>query len=144
MFARFDQISLRARLALGFLLMILLIFAASGTAGWSHRYTIHALEKFFDKEDKIDNLSFKASVALLAARRYEKDFLLKVKEFGYEETRARYATRVRFQIADLRENMNEIQTLSIDPNDVREAQAIAVIASRYEAGFLKVAENYGR
>ena len=45
-------------------------------------------------DNAISDLCLKSAAAMIDARRYEKDFLLNYQEYGFEEARSRYITRV--------------------------------------------------
>lgn len=144
MFHRFDQLSLRARIAIGFAALIAFTLVAGGVSLASHRRALAAVETFLDRDHRIAELGMRSNAEMLKARRNEKDFLLRIKEFGYEETRSRYATLVRAHLATVRENMAAIRALTDDPGVVEETHAIERIADRYETGFLEVVGLYGR
>ena len=144
MLARFDRLSLRAKLTLGFVALIGLMLAGGGAALLSHRVALAAMESFLDRDNRIAELSLTGRAALGQARRYEKEFLLKVKEFGYEETKSRYATLIHARLEALREDMDAVRRLSDDPGMAQQTRTIEEIAGRYEAGFLKVVALHGR
>jgi diguanylate cyclase (GGDEF)-like protein len=140
----FDHLKLRTKLILGFVVLIALTLAVGAASLVSQRRAQDAMETFLDRDNRIAELSFRSHAAMLRARRYEKDFLLKVGEFGYDEAKSRYATLLQTQLADVRENMETIRSLSGETEIVQETHAIEQITARYEAGFLKVVELYSR
>src|SRR5688572_2732574 len=95
MIHRFDQLSLRTKLLAGFAALIALALIAGGVSVVSHRRTLAAVEIFLERDNRIAELALKSSAMMLKARRSKKDFLLKVKQFGYEEARSRYSTLVQ-------------------------------------------------
>ncbi|MBI4990316.1 MAG: EAL domain-containing protein [Rhodocyclales bacterium] len=139
----FHRFGLRAKLALGFVVLIGLMLTAGSIALLSHRNSLGAVDRYLEGEHLVNELALKSSAAFGKARRYEKEFLLKVKEFGYEEARSRYATLVRSQLADVRANMAEIRRLGVDPVLAEDARAVEETLVRYETGFLETVELYG-
>jgi diguanylate cyclase (GGDEF)-like protein len=140
----FHRFGLRAKLALGFVVLIGLMLTAGSIALLSHRNSLGAVDRYLEGEHLVNELALKSSAAFGKARRYEKEFLLKVREFGYEEARSRYATLVRSQLADVRANMAEIRRLGVDPVLAEDARAVEETLVRYETGFLETVELYGR
>lgn len=141
---RFDGLSLRAKIVAGFAALIVLGLIADVVSVMSHRQALTAVNTFLDRDNRIAELALTSRATLLRARRNEKDFLLKVHEFGYEEARSRYVTLLRGELADVRQSMAAVRALSGDAGMVAQAQAIEGAASHYEAGFLRVVELYGR
>ncbi|WP_024302143.1 EAL domain-containing protein [Pseudogulbenkiania sp. MAI-1] len=137
-------LSLRAKLALAFATMIGLTLAVSLVSLRSDYRTLSALKSYLDTEQHIAERSLRSKAAMNKARRYEKDFLLKVREFGFHEAKSRYATLLQNEIAQIRENMAAIRQLWNDPATVRETREIERLASGYESGFMQVVERYGR
>lgn len=144
MLARFESLSLRTKLILGFVALIGLMLVGNGAALLGHRYSLAAMDGFLDRDNRVAELSLDSKVAMGQARRYEKEFLLKVGDFGYEETKSRYTTLVRTRLATLRENMAVIRSLTDSPDTAQQTRTIEEIAGRYEAGFLEVVKLYGR
>jgi diguanylate cyclase (GGDEF)-like protein len=144
MLKRFDGLSLRAKIAAGFAALIVLALASAGVSVMSQRQALAAVTTFLDRDNRIAELTLKTSATMLKARRNEKDFLLKVDEFGYEEARSRYVTLVQAHMATVRENMALVRSLTDDAGMAEEARAVERVSREYEAGFLRVAELYGR
>jgi len=144
MLSWFERRSLRVKLALGFGALIGLMLVGGATALLGHRYTVAAMEAFLEGDNRIAELSLESSAAMGKARRYEKEFLLKIQVFSYEEAKSRYATLVARQLAVVREHMAAIRRLTNDAEIQAESRAIEDVTRLYEAGFLRVVELYGR
>lgn len=144
MLAWFERLSLRAKLALGFGTLLGLMAIGGATALLSHAYALRTVEAFLDGDNRIAELSLESSAAMAKARRYEKEFLLKVHVFSYLEARSRYATLVASQLALVRENMAAIRSLTGSVEINAESRAIEDVTRLYEAGFLRTVELYGR
>lgn len=140
----FERLSLRAKLAVGFGALVGLMLVGGTTALLSHAYALRAVEAFLDGDNRIAELSLESSAAMGKARRYEKEFLLKVQVFSYEEARSRYATLVTSQLAVVRDNMAAIRSLTSNAEINAESHAVEDVAHQYEAGFLRTVELYGR
>ncbi|MGX6566044.1 EAL domain-containing protein [Cupriavidus necator] len=144
MTAWFDRLSLRAKLGAGFAVLIVLMLVVGAASSVSHQHALAAAETYFERYDRIADLSLQSNAAMLNARRYEKEFLLKRGEFGYKEARSRYATLVRTQLATVRENMDTIRSLTDNAELAEKTEAIAAVTRRYERGFLHVVDLYGQ
>lgn len=144
MLSRFEQLSLRAKLALGFGTLIGLMLVGCGTALLGHGHILTAVESFLEGDSRIANLSLESSAAMSKARRYEKEFLLKTQFFGYEEAKSRYATLVKNQLGTVRENMLAIRNLTDNAEIEAESRAIEEVTRQYESGFMRVVDLYGR
>lgn len=141
--AWFEQRSLRAKLALGFGTLIGLILVGDGAALLSHARALTAVEAFLEGDNRIAELSLESSAAMGEARRYEKEFLLKVQVFSYEEARSRYANLVASQLVMVRENMAAIRSLTGNAEIKQETRAIEDVTRLYEAGFRQAVELHG-
>lgn len=139
----FGQLSLRAKLAIGFGSLIGLMLLSGATALLGHQRALATVDAFLNGDNRIAELSLKSSAAMSKARRYEKEFLLKMQVFSYEESKARYATLVTSQLTVVREHMATIRGLTDNAEIKAETRAIEDITRRYEAGFQRVVELYG-
>ncbi|MFC5303373.1 EAL domain-containing protein [Azospira restricta] len=139
----FDRRTLRARLAIGFAALIALTLAVGAVALVSHRFALDAVDTFLDRDKRIAELCLASNAAMFKARRAEKDFLLKVREFGYEEARSRYLTLLQIQLAAVRDNLAALRAVAVDADVVAETRAIEDAIARYESGFLRVVELHG-
>jgi HAMP domain-containing protein len=138
-----DRFSLRAQLAVGFVLVIALTLTVGFVALLGQGRSVSAVDKLLAVDGRIAELSMKSNAAMLKARRAEKDFLLFQSEFGFNEARSRYATLLRINLADISHYMAEIRALVGDPALVEQTRAIEQAIAQYETGFLKVVGTYG-
>lgn len=137
------RFSLRTKLVGGFSAVIALTLLVGAVSLMSQDYARTAVETYFGTEDRIADIALKSNAVMLKARRYEKDFLLNVRELGYYEAKSRYATLVQVQMADIRQNMVAISKLSSGRELTGEAQKVEQAVSRYSAGFMRVVALYG-
>jgi diguanylate cyclase (GGDEF)-like protein len=138
------RFSLRTKLAGGSIAVVALTLLVGGASLWSQQRTLETIETYIDVDGQIAELSLRSATAMLKARRHEKDFLLKVRDFGFDEARSRYATLLRAEVAEIRGNMEAIRRLTSDPDIGRQTRQIEAAAGRYEAGFLRVVDLHGR
>jgi diguanylate cyclase (GGDEF)-like protein len=144
MLDRFERLSLRIKLALGFSAVIGLMLAAAVTAMVGHETSIVAVDDFLDHENRIRDLSLESRAAMEKARRYEKEFLIKVHVFSFEESKSRYATLVASEVTRVRENLITIRQLAGGADSEDKSRIIEAAAQQYLAGFLRVVALYGR
>lgn len=140
----FGTLSLRAKLALAFATMICLTLSVSLITLHRDYRTLSALKSYLDTVQQIDELSLRSNASMNKARRYEKDFLLKVREFGFFEAKSRYATLLQNEIAEIRDNMAAIRRLQGDSATAQKTREIEQIVGRYKSGFMQVVERYRR
>lgn len=141
--SHFDLFSLRAKLVGGFSAVIALTLLVGAISLLSQDYSRTAVESYFGTEDRIADLALKSNAVMLKARRYEKDFLLNVRELGYYEAKSRYATLVQTQMADIRQNMAAIRKLTAGQDIKGETLKVEQAADRYSDGFMQVVALHG-
>ncbi|WP_158206649.1 EAL domain-containing protein [Pseudoduganella flava] len=139
-----ERLSLRARLAIGFGAVIGLMVLADLAAMVGHEHSRAAFARYLDREDRISDISVNSQAAMEKARRYEKEFLLKVRLLPYDEARSRYATLVTDQVETVRANMAAIRVLGGSPDLARITREVDGAAAQYVQGFLETVELYGR
>src|SRR6202171_436953 len=137
------RLSLRAELATGFAAVIVLTLVVGFVSLFAQNRSIEAVNKLVGVVRRIADLSLRSDVAMLKARRAEKDFLIFQNEFGFEEARSRYVTLLRTNVAEVRQSMVDLRELSREPEVIRLTQSIEQAVGQYEAGFLKVVDLYG-
>ena len=138
------RLSLRAELAAGFAAVIALTIVVGAVSLFAQARSIDAVNKLVAVDTRIADLSLASNVAMLKARRAEKDFLIFQKEFGFEEARSRYATVLKASVAEVGQDMADIRALSSDPGAIALTRSIGEAAVQYEAGFLRIVALYGR
>jgi diguanylate cyclase (GGDEF)-like protein len=137
------RLSLRTLLATGFAAVIVLTLLVGLVSLFAQSRSLEAVDKLVSVVGRIADLGRGSNVAMLKARRAEKDFLLFREEFGFEEARSRYATLLRTSLAEVRQGMADLRELSSEPDLVQRTRSIDDAVARYEAGFLKVVSLYG-
>ncbi|MCK5718133.1 MAG: hypothetical protein KAH77_11640, partial [Thiomargarita sp.] len=90
----FNNLKIRKKLLLAFMLMIALSLITSIIALSSYQRIGMNMVDLIDGEGKISDLSLKIQTAMLLARRYEKDYLLRYKQVGFKAAREKYLTKI--------------------------------------------------
>jgi len=142
-FARYHRLSLRALLATGFAAVIVLTLVVGFVSLFAQNRSIEAVNKLVAVVGRIADLSLRSNVAMLKARRAEKDFLIFQSEFGFEEARSRYSTLLRTSLAEVRQSMADLRELSSEPEVIQLTQSIEQAVGQYENGFLRIVDLYG-
>jgi len=137
------RLSLRAELAAGFAAVIVLAIVVGAVSLFAQTRSTDALSKLVAVDTRIADLSLASNVAMLKARRAEKDFLIFQKEFGFEEAKSRYTTVLKASVAEVGKDMADIRELSSDAGAIALTRSIDEAAVQYEAGFLRVVALYG-
>jgi methyl-accepting chemotaxis protein len=140
---KYSRFSLRAKLATGFTAVIVLTLVVGFVSLFAQNRSIEAVNKLVAVVGRIAELSQSSNVAMLKARRAEKDFLIFQNEFGFQEARSRYTTLLRTNIAQVRQSMADLRELSSEPEAVELTHAIEAAVGQYEAGFLSLVDLYG-
>jgi diguanylate cyclase (GGDEF)-like protein len=141
--AGYRRLSLRAELATGFVAVIVLTLIVGLVSLFAQNRSIEAVNKLVDVVGRTADLSLRSNVAMLKARRAEKDFLIFQSEFGFEEARSRYTTLLRTNVAEVRQGMADLRELSSEPEVIQLTRSIDQAVDRYEAGFLRIVDLYG-
>ncbi|MBI5593239.1 MAG: EAL domain-containing protein [Deltaproteobacteria bacterium] len=138
-----NRFSLRAVLFTGFSVVILLGMTAAALTEWSAYVAHSAMDRFVYVDNTISDLCLKSTTAMVSARRFEKDFLLTYKEFGFPEARSRYISRVLTSLADITEFMTKIRFLTNDPEFVRWTREVDQAINEYQGKLIGMIDRYG-
>jgi diguanylate cyclase (GGDEF)-like protein len=140
--AWYRRLSLRAELAIGFSAVIVLTLFVGLVSLLAQERSIEAINKLVSVVGRIADLSLGSNVAMLRARRAEKDFLIFQSEFGFDEARSRYGTLLRTSLAEVRQGMADLRGLSSEPEVIQLTYSIERAVGQYEAGFLRLVDLY--
>src|SRR6202030_768002 len=91
-------------------------------------------------EMRIADLSRNSEGAMRLTRQNEKDFLLQYRRIGFDEAKARYATLLKVEVAEIHQNMDAIRHLVGDERVIRQTRAIDEAMDRFEKKFLVTTE----
>jgi two-component system sensor histidine kinase/response regulator len=137
---RLNHLSLRAKLAFGFLLVLSSTVIVGTTSLFTEKHSGAAIERLLDTETRIADLSRKGEGAMRLTRQNEKDFLLQYRKLGFDEAKARYATLLKVEVAEIHQNMDAIRHLVSDESVTRQTKTIDEIMDRFQKKFLVATE----
>src|ERR1700724_1206545 len=137
---RLNQLSLRAKLAFGFLLVLSSTVIVGTTSLFTEKHDGAAIERLLDTETRIADLSRNSEGAMRLTRQNEKDFLLQYRRIGFDEAKARYAKLLKVEVAEIHQNMDAIRHLVADESVIRQTRAIDEAMDKFEKKFLVTTE----
>src|SRR6202045_175155 len=137
---RLNKLGLRAKLTFGFLLVLSSTVIVGTTSLFTEKRGAAAIERLLDTETRIGDLSDNSELAMRLTRQNEKDFLLQYRSLGFDEAKARYATLLKMEVAEIHQNMDAIRHLIGDESVVRETRAIDGAMDQFEKKFLVTTE----
>ncbi|MDJ0954606.1 MAG: methyl-accepting chemotaxis protein [Acidimicrobiia bacterium] len=139
------RLTLRRKLMAGFLAVVVLVGLNGALTLRSQSGVEESVTDIVDVAFGIDMTAEETSVALLEARRAEKDYLLRYKDLGFEEARAKYVARVQDAVATIHSNMDSIRELAgEDPalsGLLAQADDVDSYATTYETAFLAMVDD---
>ncbi|HEY5998813.1 MAG TPA: PAS domain S-box protein [bacterium] len=107
----------------------------------SRGVTLRTMDTLINVDNAIAEACLRSNAAMLDARRLEKDFLLNYREFGFDEARSRYLTRLAAALADVRGNMGRIRSLAADGPTSRLTLDVEGALERYRRGVDALADK---
>src|ERR1700719_313620 len=137
---RLNNLNLRAKLTLGFLLVLSSTVIVGTTSLFTEKRDGAAIERLLDTETRIVDLSRNSEGAMRLTRQNEKDFLLQYRRIRFEEANARYATLLKVEVAEIHQNMDAIRHLVADESVIRQTRAIDEAMDQFEKKFLVTTE----
>ena len=136
------MLSLQHMLFGSFTLLLSLLLSLGLFAIASEREAVALLSRILQVDMRSVDLSVNTTVAVMHARRNEKNFLLNHTEFGFDEAKSRYLTLFRANLRDARTFLAESQTLAPDAETATTIDAISAAISSYESQFVNVVDFY--
>jgi methyl-accepting chemotaxis protein len=101
------------------------------------------VEELLDVDVRMRELALQIDEAMLQARRREKDYLLRYKEFialheerGFEEARTTYVVQVQSWVDAIEQYADELKSLETDEQDVARIDELKSAIAEYETAFL--------
>ncbi|MEA2708630.1 MAG: two-component system, NtrC family, sensor kinase [Phycisphaerales bacterium] len=137
---RFNKLSLRAKLTFGFLLVLSSTVIVGATSLFIVNRGAAAIERLLDTETRIADISRQSEVAVRLTRQNEKDFLLQYRVLGFDEAKARYATLLKVEVAEIHQNMDAIRQLVADESVISETRTVDQAIDQFEMKFLATTE----
>src|ERR1700676_1400191 len=138
---RLNKLNLRAKLTLGFLLVLSSTVVVGTTSLFTEKRDGAAIERLLDTETRIADLSRNSEGAMRLTRQNEKDFLLQYRRIGFDEAKARYATLLKVEVAEIHQNMDAIRHLVSEENVIRQTGALDEAMDQFEQKFLATTED---
>jgi methyl-accepting chemotaxis protein len=137
---RLNPLNLRAKLSLGFLLVLCSTVIVGTTSLFTEKHDGAAIERLLDTETRIGDLTDNSEGTMRLTRQNEKDFLLQYRRIGFDEAKARYATLLRVEVTEIHQNMDAVRHLVADESVIRQTRAIDQAMDQFEKKFLVTIE----
>ena len=138
--AHFNHLSLKARLSLGFGIVIALMALTELVALFGREETLRVVDSYFQHEDRVQSLASSSEIYLARARSTEKEFLLNARQYGPDHARAEYLGALTTELNAIRRNMKSIRALRAGAVVDRLASAVETSAMLYEGGILQAVD----
>jgi len=138
------RFTIRSILFTGFVLVIALAILTTLLTEWTGDQAMDALNRLITVDNEISDLCLKSNTLMSNARRHEKDFILSYKDFGFNEAKSRYISRVLSNLADMKGNTKKIRLLTDEPEVVRQTLEVDQAVGQYQEKLLVMVEKYGR
>jgi signal transduction histidine kinase/DNA-binding response OmpR family regulator/methyl-accepting chemotaxis protein len=138
MFTWFNNLKIRNKLMLAFLVIITLFFMANMVALLGENKIQATLTELFEVESQIATLGRQSQNAMLIAQRNEKEYFLNYKKLGFEVARSKYVDQMQAEIFSIHKYMGEIKALETEVKHITETNLVKQTIAEYEATFLVV------
>src|ERR1700693_3099697 len=135
-----NKLNLRAKLTLGFMIVLSSTVIVGTTSLFSEKRAAAPAHRLWDPETRIADLSRNGERAMNLTRQNEKDFLLQFRRIGFDEAKARYATLLKVEVAEIHQNMDAIRHLVADESVIHQTRAIDEAMDQFEKKFLVTIE----
>src|SRR5262245_17050695 len=119
-----STLRLRTRLFLSLGLMLALLVAAGAWMIFANERASQSVSQLLTLDRRLIKLCDQSNTALIKARLAEKDFLLRARELGFDESTDKYVSLVRLEVASILENMTTLERLTADPILEEKAESI--------------------
>jgi len=140
MFQWFRNLKIRSKLIAAFIAMIIFSLIVSLTALiYQHQVQEKSVVRL-KMENRMAELNAQTEIALLMARRAEKDYLLRYKDIGLKEARIKYVNRVKEYVQKVYKHIQEIEKLETHSEHTQLADTMNQSISEYETTFMKVVD----
>ena len=118
MFNWFNNLKIRSKLILAFLVIISLTIIISGIDLLGQNYMQNITAEILDVSEQITKLSLQSQNAMLKARQNEKDYFLRYKQFGFTKARLKYVNKVQDYVVTVHRYMQEIKDLEVHKSNI--------------------------
>ena len=143
MLSRLLPKSISRALLVTFALLLTLLAISSGVGAFGINHINAILHNEFDASIQLRETALDAQVAMLEARRYEKDYLLRHSELGLEVARTEYVLTTLEQVNLVRAALQQIITLENQSGHQEmqgELQSLLGYTDTYETQFLETVD----
>ena len=130
------KLSIRSKLLIAFLIMIVLTLAVSGVVIVSDRISKKTVNELVDVQVKVENLSLQTENALRVMQTLEKEFLLKYNLIGIQEAKAQYLLPFTEKGGEAYAHLYDIQQLLSEQADIDSAQSAMDSINEYLSAFI--------
>ena len=138
MFNWFNNLKIRNKLIILGLVMISLSLVISLIAILNQTHMQTIVSNVIKVDGRIAQLNLQSQIAMLMARRNEKDYLLRYKQLGFEQARAQYVAQVQTQILAINTYLAEIKALEKHQQHIAAITVVEQAIIEYEKSFLAV------
>ncbi len=139
------QVTLRTKLIAALLLPLALTLVAGAISRTEQQARLGDIETSLARDNHVLELVTKCRDAFMRARRDERDFVINVRRFSFEEARSRYASLLRSELNEIRGLLIQIDTIDgYDPWRQSETVKMVAAIANFEASFLEMVELQGR
>ncbi|EDN71014.1 Response regulator receiver [Beggiatoa sp. PS] len=138
MFTWFNNLKIRNKLILAFLVIITLFFMANMIALLGQNKIQATLTELFEVDSQIATLGRQSQNAMLIAQRNEKNYFLNYKKLGFEVARSKYVAQMQTDIFSIHKYMEEIRILETEAKHITETSLVKQTIAEYETTFLAV------
>ncbi len=132
----FNNLRIRNKLLAAFLVVIALTAIVGGVAVVSQNSTQATMNEMLTVDVQMSELALEIDVAVLHARRAEKDYFLRYKELGFEDARSEYVSTVQSNVLTIKGYVDELYGLEVHEEDRARTLALKDAIDEYETTFL--------
>lgn len=133
------RLSIRQALGLGLALMLVVAAVLAGVLLWTES-RVGTARGILILQERSASAVERANLALLEARRYERDFLLRQSEFSVAEARSRYLSLFNLRLDDVDQALSESRSADEGSELRGDFEQIRKLSRAYRAAFVNVAE----
>ena len=109
-----------------------------------HKATEAALERLIEVDMRVSDLALQAVADLRAARRWDRDFVLGARKFGFDEAGNRFLVRIDIAVDDAIERLAQLRALRADTAADETAGGAIQALRDYRTQFAALAELYAQ
>ena len=139
-----SSLTIRAKLILSFMVMILLTVAVIIIATTSEKITKTTMDRPVFEHNKIAKLSLDADKTLQVMQGFEKDFLLNYNTIGIQQAKEKYLNKLITAGGEAYQKLSSIEQISRSKEEKQSAQTAIEAINTYMASFIAVTNIFER